>query len=196
MACCCATHARWASSGPSPSYPGTFVGRRSPCRCMWRFSTMNTILSPHSRSRPSAPDLHSSPLPSRAAWNGDSKPASSGDTDTAQTALVVEGLEKRFGTQAAVNGVDLAIPRRTFLALLGPSGSGKTTLLRILGGLERADVGAARYQGQDWLGIPARERRAGFVFQNYALFRHMTVAKNVAFGLKGRQRAKRPPRAG
>jgi len=104
-------------------------------------------------------------------------------------------LEKRFGTQAAVNGVDLAIPRRTFLALLGPSGSGKTTLLRILGGLEREDIGAVRYQGQDWLGIPARERRAGFVFQNYALFRHMTVAKNVAFGLKVRPRAKRPPRA-
>jgi sulfate/thiosulfate transport system ATP-binding protein len=133
-------------------------------------------------------------LPSRAAWSGDSERASSGDIDDRETALIVEGLEKRFGTEAAVNGVDLAIPRRTFLALLGPSGSGKTTLLRILGGLEGADAGAIRYQGQDWLGIPARERRAGFVFQNYALFRHMTVAKNIAFGLKVRPRAERPPR--
>ena len=103
-------------------------------------------------------------------------------------------MEKRFDTQAAVNGVDLSIPRRTFLALLGPSGSGKTTLLRILGGLERADAGAIRFEGQDWLGIPLRDRRAGFVFQNYALFRHMTVAGNIAFGLKVRPRAKRPPK--
>ncbi|HMI97879.1 MAG TPA: TOBE-like domain-containing protein [Micropepsaceae bacterium] len=114
--------------------------------------------------------------------------------DGAETALVVEELEKRFDTQAAVNGIDLAIPRRTFLALLGPSGSGKTTLLRILGGLEQPDAGAVKFEGQDWLGIPARERRVGFVFQNYALFRHMTVARNIAFGLKVRPRAKRPSR--
>src|SRR5882757_5899323 len=197
MACCCATHARWANSAPYPSYPGTFVDRRSPCRCKWRFSTMNTILSPHSRSHLSSPGSRSSPLPSRADWSGASEPTSppAEGIDGAETALVVEGLEKRFDTQAAVNSVDLAIPRRTFLALLGPSGSGKTTLLRILGGLERADFGAVRYQGQDWLGIPARERRAGFVFQNYALFRHMTVARNGAFGLKVRPRIKRPPRA-
>src|SRR6266436_7367982 len=197
MACCCAMHARWANSAPSPSYPGTFVDRRSPCRCMWRFSTMNTILSPHSRSHLSSPGLRSSRLPSRADWNGGSEPASppAEGIDSAATAIVVEGLEKRFDTHAAVNGVDLAIPRRTFLALLGPSGSGKTTLLRILGGLERADTGSVTYEGQDWLGIPARDRRAGFVFQNYALFRHMTVARNIAFGLKVRPRAKRPPRA-
>jgi sulfate transport system ATP-binding protein len=132
-------------------------------------------------------------LPSRADWNGASEPA--GDVEGAESALVVEGLSKRFGTHAAVNGVDLAIPRRTFLALLGPSGSGKTTLLRILGGLERPDAGAVTFHATDWLGIPARERRAGFVFQNYALFRHMTVAGNIAFGLKVRPRAKRPPRA-
>src|SRR3954469_12861101 len=195
MACCCAMPAQWASSGPSPSYQGTFVDKRSPCRCMWRFSTMNTILSPHSPSHHSSPGLRSSPSPSRAVWNGASESAPSKDGDGAQTALVVEGLEKRFGTEAAVNGVDLAIGQRTFLALLGPSGSGKTTLLRILGGLEHADRGMVRYQGKDWLGIPARERCAGFVFQNYALFRHMTVAGNIAFGLKVGPRAGRPPRA-
>jgi sulfate transport system ATP-binding protein len=77
-----------------------------------------------------------------------------------------------------------------FVALLGPSGSGKTTLLRILGGLEFADVGQVTFDGLDWLAVPARERRAGFVFQQYALFRHMTVAKNIAFGLKVRRAAR------
>ena len=110
-------------------------------------------------------------------------------------ALVVEGLTKRFGATAALNGVSLQVPRSGFLALLGPSGSGKTTLLRILGGLEHAEYGRVTYQGQDWLNVPTRERRAGFVFQQYALFRHMTVAGNIAFGLKVRPRSKRPSRA-
>src|SRR5882672_12798475 len=196
MACCCATHARWANSAPYLLYPDTFVDRRSPCRCMWRFFTMNTILPPRSQSHLSSPGLRSSPLPSRAAWNGASEPAmpSAEHIESDETAIVIEGLEKRFDTLAAVNGVDLAIPRRTFLAVLGPSGSGKTTLLRILGGLERADSGSVTFEGQDWLGIPARDRRVGFVFQNYALFRHMTVARNIAFGLKVRPRVQRPPR--
>src|SRR6267142_886502 len=119
MACCCATHTRWANSAPYPLYPGTFVDRRSPCRCMWRFSTMNTILSPRSRSHLSSPGLRSSPLPSRAAWNGASEPAMppAEHIESDEAAIVIEGLEKRFDTQAAVNGIDLAIPRRTFLAL-------------------------------------------------------------------------------
>jgi len=79
--------------------------------------------------------------------------------------------------------------------LLGPSGSGKTTLLRILGGLEFPDSGAVRFDGLDWLAVPARERRAGFVFQHYALFRHMTVFQNVVFGLTVRPRRVRPTRA-
>ena len=74
------------------------------------------------------------------------------------------------------------------MALLGPSGSGKTTLLRILGGLEFADSGSVRFADLNWLDMPARERRAGFVFQQYALFKHMTVAKNIAFGLDVRPR--------
>ena len=110
-------------------------------------------------------------------------------------ALVVEGLTKRFGATAALNGVSLQVPRGGFIALLGPSGSGKTTLLRILGGLDHAESGRVTYDGNDWLNVPTRERRAGFVFQQYALFRHMTVADNIAFGLRVRPRSKRPSRA-
>ena len=109
--------------------------------------------------------------------------------------LIVEGLTKRFGAHAALNAVSFTMPHGGFLALLGPSGSGKTTLLRLLGGLEHPDGGAVTYEGQDWLGVPARERRAGFVFQHYALFRHMTVAGNIAFGLKVRPWRQRPKRA-
>jgi sulfate transport system ATP-binding protein len=109
--------------------------------------------------------------------------------------LIVEGLTKRFGTHAALNAVSFTMPHGGFLALLGPSGSGKTTLLRLLGGLEHPDGGAVTYERQDWLGVPARERRAGFVFQHYALFRHMTVAGNIAFGLKVRPWRLRPRRA-
>src|SRR6202000_2372986 len=75
------------------------------------------------------------------------------------------------------------------------SGSGKTTLLRILGGLDQADSGHVRFADLNWLDMPARERKAGFVFQNYALFRHMTVAKNIAFGLEVRPRRERPSRS-
>ena len=109
--------------------------------------------------------------------------------------LVVDGLSKRFGGLGVLDNITLELPPRGFLAVIGPSGSGKTTLLRVLGGLEQADQGGVTHEGQDWLSVPARERRAGFVFQHYALFKHMTVAKNVAFGLKVRPRRKRPPAA-
>jgi sulfate transport system ATP-binding protein len=109
--------------------------------------------------------------------------------------LIIDSLTKRFGAFAALNGASLTAPQGAFLALLGPSGSGKTTLLRILGGLEAADQGSVRFADMNWLDMPARERKAGFVFQHYALFRHMTVAKNIAFGLEVRPRAQRPSRA-
>jgi sulfate transport system ATP-binding protein len=109
--------------------------------------------------------------------------------------LVVDGLSKRFGALGVLDNISLEVPQGGFLAVIGPSGSGKTTLLRVLGGLERADQGRVNHEGLDWLAVPARERRAGFVFQHYALFKHMTVAKNVAFGLKVRPRRKRPPSA-
>jgi sulfate transport system ATP-binding protein len=109
--------------------------------------------------------------------------------------LTIDSVAKSYGRYPALNGVSLTAPTGAFVALLGPSGSGKTTLLRILGGLETADVGQVRFAGEDWLAIPARARRAGFVFQQYALFRHMTVAKNIAFGLEVRSRRLRPTRA-
>jgi sulfate transport system ATP-binding protein len=109
--------------------------------------------------------------------------------------LVIESVAKEFGKYPALKGVGLTVPKGTFLAMLGPSGSGKTTLLRILGGLEFADVGQVTFDGQDWLSIPTRDRRAGFVFQHYALFKHMTVAKNIAFGLEIRPRRQRPAHA-
>jgi len=109
--------------------------------------------------------------------------------------LIIDTVTKRFGRFPALNGVSLTAPQGAFVSLLGPSGSGKTTLLRILGGLEAADSGAVRFADLNWLDMPARERNAGFVFQQYALFRHMTVAENIAFGLKVRPRAQRPPRA-
>ena len=102
-------------------------------------------------------------------------------------------LHKSFGGIAALDGVNLSVARGEFLALLGPSGSGKTTLLRVLAGLEFVDSGNIVIGGRNMDGVPARERGVGFVFQNYALFRHMTVARNVAFGLQVRPRRQRPP---
>ncbi len=104
-------------------------------------------------------------------------------------------MEKRFGRFPALKGVSLRAEPGEFLALLGPSGSGKTTLLRVIAGLETPDEGEVRLDGEDFLSLSARERRVGMVFQHYALFRHMTVAKNIAFGLKVRPAAQRPKRA-
>jgi sulfate transport system ATP-binding protein len=109
--------------------------------------------------------------------------------------LVVDSITKQFGRFAALNGVSFTAPQGGFISLLGPSGSGKTTLLRILGGLEFADGGNVRFADLNWLDMPARTRNAGFVFQHYALFRHMTVAQNIAFGLQVRPRRRRPSRA-
>ena len=109
--------------------------------------------------------------------------------------LVVAGVEKRFGRSAALAGADLVVGEGELLALLGPSGSGKTTLLRVLAGLEAPDAGTVAFQGEDLLGRSPRERRIGMVFQHYALFRHMTVARNIAFGLESRARPDRPGKA-
>src|SRR3984957_17944907 len=109
--------------------------------------------------------------------------------------LIIDSVTKRFDRFPALNGVSLTAPQGAFVALVGPSGSGKTTLLRILGGLEQADSGQVRFADLNWLTMPARERKAGFVFQQYALFKHMTVAENVAFGLKVRPRQTRPSRS-
>jgi sulfate/thiosulfate transport system ATP-binding protein len=104
----------------------------------------------------------------------------------------IEDIAKDFGTTAALNPVSLAIPSGTLVALLGPSGSGKTTLLRILGGLEFPTAGRVLFDGSDATGLSVQDRRAGFVFQSYALFRHMTVFDNIAYGLRARPRSQRP----
>jgi sulfate/thiosulfate transport system ATP-binding protein len=101
-------------------------------------------------------------------------------------------ITKTFGQFTALDNVDLQIPSGELVALLGPSGSGKTTLLRIIAGLEFADSGTVHFDGNDITEQTARERRVGFVFQHYALFRHMTVFENIAFGLKVRPRKLRP----
>src|ERR1700753_1883206 len=110
-------------------------------------------------------------------------------------ALTVDSISKNFGRFAALNGASFQAPQGAFVSLLGPSGSGKTTLLRILGGLEFADSGSVRFADLNWLDMPARTRNAGFVFQHYALFKHMSVADNIAFGLKVRPRHRRPSKA-
>ena len=107
----------------------------------------------------------------------------------------IEAVSRRFGSFLALDDVSLAIQPGEFLALLGPSGSGKTTLLRILAGLERVDEGVIRFDGENITGSSAKERNIGLVFQHYALFRHMTVFENVAFGLRVRPRSRRPSRS-
>jgi len=106
--------------------------------------------------------------------------------------IEVRQLVKRFGSFTAVNDVSLDIRQGELLALLGPSGSGKTTLLRLIAGLEMPDSGTILFNGRDATARTAQRRKVGFVFQHYALFRHMTVFENVAFGLRVKPRHKRP----
>lgn len=106
--------------------------------------------------------------------------------------IAVKNINKRFKDFTALDNVSLDIKSGELVALLGPSGSGKTTLLRIIAGLEFADSGKVLFDGQDAFKQDIRERHVGFVFQHYALFKHMTVFDNVAFGLKVRPREFRP----
>ena len=107
--------------------------------------------------------------------------------------IEIRHITKTFGDFAALKDVSLRVPTGELIALLGPSGSGKTTLLRIIAGLDAADSGTVLFHGEDATSQSVRDRRVGFVFQHYALFRHMTVFENVAFGLKVRPRKLRPP---
>ncbi len=102
-------------------------------------------------------------------------------------------ISKNFGSFSALHNVSLNIPSGELVALLGPSGCGKTTLLRIIAGLEVPDAGQIIFHGEDATNAHARERNVGFVFQHYALFRHMTVFDNVAFGLRVKPKSQRPP---
>src|SRR5687767_15883613 len=104
----------------------------------------------------------------------------------------IKHVSKRFGSFTALRDVSFEVRPGELVALLGPSGCGKTTLLRIVAGLESPDAGAVLFDGEDATERRVGERRVGFVFQHYALFRHMTVFENVAFGLRVRPRAHRP----
>ncbi len=106
--------------------------------------------------------------------------------------IEVRHIGKRFGQFVALQDINLEVPTGELVALLGPSGCGKTTLLRIIAGLESADQGEVLFHGADTTDLSARERQVGFVFQHYALFRHMTVFDNVAFGLRVKPRKTRP----
>ncbi len=110
--------------------------------------------------------------------------------DMSDVILRFYAVEKHFGATAAVNGVTLDIARGEFFALLGPSGCGKTTLLRLIAGFEQPDAGRVLLDGVDMAGVPANERPVNTVFQHYALFPHLTVADNVAFGLRYQSRIK------
>ncbi|GGF51450.1 sulfate/thiosulfate import ATP-binding protein CysA [Marmoricola endophyticus] len=102
----------------------------------------------------------------------------------------VDGVSKRFGDFVALDDVSVDLPTGQLTALLGPSGGGKSTLLRIIAGLETADTGTVTIEGREATHLPPQKRNVGFVFQHYAAFKHMSVAKNVAFGLEIRHRPK------
>jgi len=106
--------------------------------------------------------------------------------------IEIRNVAKRFGNFVALDNVNLVVPDGELVALLGPSGCGKTTLLRIIAGLEKPDQGNILFDGEDTTTRHVRERQVGFVFQHYALFRHMSVFENVAFGLRVRPRSERP----
>jgi sulfate transport system ATP-binding protein len=109
--------------------------------------------------------------------------------------IEVRNINKRFGNFVALDNVSLSFPQGELTALLGPSGCGKTTLLRIIAGLEQPDAGQVFLDGHDASAHHVRERQVGFVFQHYALFKHMTVFENIAFGLRVKPRNLRPSEA-
>ncbi|HYE35948.1 sulfate ABC transporter ATP-binding protein [Methylocaldum sp.] len=107
--------------------------------------------------------------------------------------IEIKNIQKSFGRFRALKNISLGIGSGELVALLGPSGCGKTTLLRIIAGLEAPDAGSILFHGEDATNRHVRDRQVGFVFQHYALFRHMTVFENIAFGLRVRPRGQRPP---
>ena len=109
--------------------------------------------------------------------------------------IQIQNVSKTFGNFKALNDISIHIQSGELVALLGPSGSGKTSLLRIIAGLEGLDEGVVLFDGKNITNVTPKERNVGFVFQHYALFRHMTVFDNIAYGLKVRPRKTRPSKA-
>ena len=109
--------------------------------------------------------------------------------------IEISHVNKRFGDFVALDDVSLTIPSGSLTALLGPSGGGKSTLLRIIAGLEQADSGTVEIEGEEATHLPPQQRDVGFVFQHYAAFKHLSVFRNVAFGLEIRKRPKAEIRA-
>ena len=100
----------------------------------------------------------------------------------------LEGIVKSFDDTVVLNGIDLSVDENEFVTLLGPSGCGKTTTLRIIAGFEKPDEGRVYFEGKDITDLPANQRPVNTVFQNYALFPHMTVGENIAFSLRVKNR--------
>jgi sulfate transport system ATP-binding protein len=165
---------------------------------------MSTASLPHSRSPRFSRFSRWLRSASSPSWNGGRAiPRAEALAELAPRRAVVAcagqsidivGVSKAFGGNAVLSDVSLSIEPGELVALLGPSGSGKTTLLRIIAGLENADAGGLMFGGEDATALSVQDRRAGFVFQSYALFRHMTVFDNIAYGLAVRPRRVRPTR--
>lgn len=149
-------------------------------------------------------EVHSGVTPGSVTLGGDHPPGPASADVRAPAAtsprqsgmdLHLRQLSKRYAGVSALDGVDLDVEAGELVALLGPSGSGKTTLLRVIAGLLHPDAGRVMFGRDDATRLSLRERNVGFVFQHYALFRHMTVAENIAFGLRSRPRRRRPDKA-